>query len=380
MEISPKLKKIIIFSSIGLGVIILGLVAYLIFSKKPAEEIPTEEELPRGEREITTPREERAKKIVALTNEPIVSPAIINKNGGGVIYYLKSNGNVFESSFDGTNVKQTSSATLNGLEKILWSPSADKIISIYNINNQIKKVFFDYISRAATVLNAGIKYIAWSPDGKKIAYNYQSGDIGNISISNPDGNDWKIILNTRMESLLVDWPNPEKIALHQIPSSVSPSHLYTLNAGTGELSKILTDIYGLETIWSQQGDRFIYSQVNSRGEALNLLALKETELASKSLNTSTFASKCVWAKNGITIYCAVPSSISGVLPDDYYKKIFNPSDDFWKIDTETGKKELLAATSETNSYNAKDLLVTSDENYLLFIDSNTGILYSVKLK
>lgn len=381
MEISAKTKKIIIFSLIGLGILILLLIVYLIFIRKPAAppkpvEIPEEIEIP--PEEIARPPIVR--KITALSKEAIVPKPTLNKEKNGIIYYLKSNGNVFESNFDGTSTKQISSANLTNLAKIIWSPDADKVISIYSIGEQIKKIFFDYNTGKASILNPGIKHIAWSLSEDKIAYNYQSGEIGNISIANPDGSDWKIIFNTRMESLLVDWPALNKIALHQMPSSISPSHLYILNPETGELSKILSEIYGLEVLFSPKGDRLIYSQVNSTGENLNLLVLKEGEQMPKSLNVATFASKCVWSTDNISIFCAAPSAISGTLPDDYYKKIFKPVDNFWKIDTETGRKQLASPTSESASYDAVDLLLAPKQDYLFFTDANTGILYSIKLK
>jgi len=89
--------------------------------------------------------------------------------------------------------------------------------------------------------------------------------------------------------------------------------------------------------------------------------------------------KCVWTKDSINIYCAVPQSWppdSMTLPDDYYKNTFLTTDDIWEINTETSEKNLILQ-------GAGDILslgVNSNNTSLILTSKNSRFLYQLNLK
>ena len=142
-------------------------------------------------------------------------------------------------------------------------------------------------------------------------------------------------------------------------------------------TKTLNEFFGLETLWSPDGNNLLYSFTdhNSRNPKLAIL---DNKGSSKNLsNISTLIDKCAWFADSITIVCAIPASWpeSLVLPDDYYKRISLTVDNIWKVNTQTGEKTLVSS----DLGDITNILVEESENSLLFILRNNQFLYRLNL-
>lgn len=321
-------------------------------------------------------------KIRLVSKEPVLSPAI-GEDGKTVKYYTRSSGHVLTSDFIGENLKELSSVTLNGLIKAIWSPDKTKTIGIFSDNNTIKKYFYNYSNGQSALLNNQIGQVAWSPDSKKIAYQFLDPVAGqhNISIANPDGSDWKNIFKTRLDSLIVEWPSKEKISLRQAPSGLAQGLLYALDSATGDFSKILSELYGLSVKWSPKADKILFSATNERGQSPALYLTDSSGTNQKDLKLSGLADKCVWSNDDRTIFCALPQEISNsaVWPDDYYKGLLILADDFYKINLEDNTKTKILGSSSQASFDAQELFLSPKEDYLFFVNKHDGLLYSLKI-
>lgn len=329
-----------------------------------------------------TGQNQTASKIRPLSKEAILSPTI-GENGKTVKYYTRSNGNVYESDFLGENSKQISSVTLNGLLKAIWSPDKTKVIGIFSDNNKIKKYFYNYANNESSLLGEKIGNIAWSPDSKNIAYQFIDSATGqhNISVANPDGTNWKNIFKTRLDDLIVEWPNKEKISLRQPPSGLAQGILYAINATTGDFNKILSDLFGLSIKWSPKADKILFSSTDDRGKNPKLSLSDSSGTNQKDLNLSGLADKCAWSNDDRTIFCALPQEISAnaTWPDDYYKGVVILADDFYKINLETNEKNKILGSSSQTSFDAQEIFLSPKEDYLFFINKHDGLLYSLKI-
>jgi hypothetical protein len=321
-------------------------------------------------------------KLKPISSEPVLAPTI-GADGKTVKYYVKSNGNVFESNFDGDNKKKISSTNLTNILKIIWSPNKEKVIGIFNENNQPKKYLFDYVSGQTALLGAGLGYISWSPDGKQIAYQYSSAteEQSNISTANPDGTGWKNIFKTRLENLIVEWPIKEKISIRTPVSGLAQGLLYAINSQTGAFTKVLSDIYGLNTKWSPKADKILFSFTSGDGKNPALMLADETGSQTKDLKVAGLVDKCVWSLDDRTVFCALPQEISpnATWPDDYYKGLVIVKDDFYKINLETNERTKITGSSLGTGYDAQELFLSPKEDYLFFINRIDGLLYSLKL-
>lgn len=370
-----SLKKILIILIILLVLVVGLLVVYNFFLKKE----PTP---PAAPPTTTTPTTSLTSPIKAISQEPVLSPTIDNQK---VKYYSKNNGYVFESSFDGSEQTRLSSNILLNLLKVIWSPNKDKVIAVFEEDGLLKKYLYDYNTGVSTSLDRNIRWLAWSPTEDKIVYQYYNSQTedNNISLANPDGSQWTNILTTRMKNLIVEWPNSEQIAIRTKPSGLAQSVVYTINLADGDFQKIINETYGLTVLWSPLGDKLLFSETDNQGKNLKLKIADLAKSTTGELSFVTLPEKCVWSQDNRTLFCAVPKNISGsaTLPDDYYKKRVSFTDEFWAInlDIQEAIRIFIPENEGTATYDAKELLLSPQEDYLLFINQKDDLLYSLEL-
>ena len=386
---NTKLKKILIILIILLIIALIGFLVYKFLIKKPAEEYVPGKFPPGKEGEFVPPEEEfipeAELKIKAISKEAVMSPTLTaDKNQ--VIYYLRSNGNIWQSDFDGTNLTQFSNVVLDNLVDVFWSPDKAKSISVFqDKTGSISKYLYDYSAGNVFPLNKYIKDIYWSSDSKKIAYQYYNEftDDNNINTANPDGSSPSTVLRTRMRDLIVEWPKGSEIFLREKPSGLVTNSLYSLNAFSKIFIKTISDTYGLSIKWSPDGSQLLYSKTNSKGKNIAIFTADRSGSNQKPITINTLAEKCVWSQDPRIIFCAIPKNIeeAGILPDDFYKGTFLADDEFWKIDLETEEKtKILEQDEMPETYDAADLFLSPEESYLFFVNKVNGLLYSIKME
>lgn len=382
-------KKLLNIIIILLVVTVSALLVYNFgLKKKPGK--PTDETKPpaAGQPAITAPQP--APRIQVISQERVFWPRL--SADGKKLIYFQTNGNLFESDFSGKEINKISSLALTNLLKVIWpATSQEKVIAIFNENGKTKKYFYDYKSGLSVALGDSIGWINWSPDAKKIVYQFRDfkTDKNTISISNPDGSGWQDIFKTRLENLIVEWPIKEKISLRAPVSGLSQGLLYTLNPANGDFQKILSDFYGLNIKWSPDAKRILFSTTNADGQNLTLFVGDELGQNRKDLKIATLIEKCLWSQDNRALFCAIPQKLSenAVWPDDYYKGKVPVSDEFYKISLETGTQTKLSEQFNEReigydtqfSYDAQNLLLSPKEDYLFFVNRRNGLLYQVRL-
>lgn len=366
------LKKILVILIILLVLTATFLIVYNLFSKEKITDETTEP--------LTPPY--WSGKIKVISQEPAIGATVRKQK---IAYYSISNGNIFESDFDGSNSVRVSSNILTDLLEVLWSPNKNKIVAIFNEKGLPKKYFYDYSLKTTVPLKTQIRWIAWSPNKDKIAYQYYNSqnEDNNISIANPDGSNWNVIFPTRMKNLIVEWPSANKISIRTRPSGLAKSVVYSITLPNNNIEKALGETYGMSVLWSPSGNKILFSETNNEGKNLKLKIADLEEQSIGELNFVSLPEKCVWSQDNRTIFCAVPKKISdlSVLPDDYYKNKVSFSDNFWRInlDTEEAVKIFEGSDGIENSYDAQKIILSPQEDYLFFINKKDGLLYSLEL-
>jgi len=367
-------NRTIILIIIGLVVVAGGVLLYFYYPRGEAPAATGDEGA--GQSELATG------KIKRISQGPVLGVAV---TGQKVKYYSSQNGNVFESDFDGSGAALTSPSVLLNLLKVLWSYDKSKVIAIFEQNGQDKKYSYDYKTGLSTPLDDNIDWISWSPKEDKIAYQYYNPQTeeNNISVANPDGTNWTNIFQTRMKDLIVEWPKSDQVAIRTRPSGLAQSDAYVISLSQSALEKVISQAYGLTLLWSPLGDKVLYSETNNQGKKLKLKLLNLNTKKITEIALVTLPEKCAWSGDNKTIFCAVPQEISNfaILPDDYYKKTVSFDDNFWRINTDEERTTPIysARNEETAAYDAKNLLLSPLEDYLLFINQKDGRLYSLPL-
>jgi Tol biopolymer transport system component len=125
-----------------------------------------------------------------------------------------------------------------------------------------------------------------------------------------------------------------------------------------------------------------YSESFRGSERLSYYDIKSGN--DKSLQVATFSDKCVWANtDNSTIYCAVPKNIpSGIYPDSWYQGISSFTDNFWKINVDTGTTNLIYETgkNDTADVDAMNLRISPDDKYLVFTNKDDLSLWGLKIQ
>ena len=322
---SKKTFYIILTALIGI-IIIGGIIWY--FMLKPKEAAPA------GGIDFTVPGQiKNGANLKVISEGPILS---LIKNNEVILFY-DFKGQLWQLNEAEEKPTLSSQAPIENLAEIIWP----KVISA---------------------------------DGKKIVYQRNNG----LFTSDASGKNQKtLISDLKLKDIILKWPNTNNVALIGKPSGLAAGGLWFLDVRNSNIRKIIGDFFGLEALFSPDGNSFIYSYVDQNGRDLRLAVYKNGNQKIIS-NISTLVDKCVWTKDLINIFCAVPKlwPDSAVLPDDYYKNAFSTSDDIWKINTEIGEKTLIFQYIGSIS----NLAVSNDESHIFFISKENQFLYKLNIK
>ncbi len=363
-------KTIYIILIILAGLLIIGGLVWYFFFRSPA---PTA--APEGPG-FTAPDQESTKQWLPISEGPVVSAHFANDN---TILFYDFSGNLWQFKIGDSKPGLLDQAAIQSPAEIIWSINEKNIVKSGLDQSDINYIFSDFSKKTFANLKNGIKSAAFSPDGAKIAYYISDGlSTNSLYISSPDGKNPKSLIGTlKLRDINLSWPKNNQISIVSKPSGLVTGNLWILNTITLNITKLLSELFGLETLWAPDGNSFVYSYTDQNGQNPELAIYKNN--ASKNIeNVSTLVDKCAWAKDSINIYCAIPLSWPdwATLPDDYYKNAFSTIDGLWKINTETNEKNLIFQGIGDIS----DLDINSDDNSLIFISRNSRFLYQLNLK
>lgn len=376
-------KRLIILISIITGIVFFAILILWLLFRTPTAEKPPIAEPPIGEEPtppITSPEEEEF-AVFKLSDVAAISPTI---SGSKALYYSKLNGNVYETDFKGEDTQPKTNINITDLITTVWSSDKTKAINIYKENEVVKKVFFDFATKKAIQLDSRIKWVSFASDKDRIAYQFIDESLGTnkIAVADPNGLNFQSVFPLRMSDVRVYWPLEDVVAFATAPSGLVPGTAFSKTVSNPEagLTKLVDNANGLTIKYSGDGSRMLYSKTDQFGHSPALSIIKDG--VTDNLNINTISDKCAFSQNN-NIYCAVPRLINGslILPDDFYKNTANFSDIFFKIDATGNRSSIVFDPADLKyDFNATDISVSPNEDYLIFVNKKDGLLYSIKIK
>lgn len=378
------IKKVFIFSSLGLALILLfwGLY-YFVFKPAPGKKSASESV---QEAQAVPLDSGRAKeKMLALTDEEVLAPAL-NEDSTGIKYYSKKDQGFYEITFSGEIRNLLLKKDLPGIEGIFWSPNRKQaIFKFVSVGTDPHFTLFNFETKKGTPLKNNLDSVYWHNDDK-IIYKYYdpAKKERTLNMADPDGTNWKKLADLEFRNLSVSpIPKSGEISFWQSPDAYNESVLRSTSLVSGETKVLFQGKFGADFLWNPEGSSLILSHSNERaGKKIQLGLINNNGGEYKNLEIPTFVSKCAWSRDGKTIYYAQPGSIpeNSILPNDYLSGKFNTIDTFWKINLQNGEKiRLIDLEKIPERVDAKDLFLSLDESGLFFTNRSDGKLYRINL-
>lgn len=377
------LKKVFIFSSLGLALLLFFWGIYtLVF--KPA---PKDSSSPVATESKPSPdkKDPSLEKMTLLTDEPVLAPTL-NEDGSALKYYSQKDQGFYEVSFDGKSRALILKKELPGLTDIFWSP--DKNQAIFKIKPTPATwhfVLFNFSTQKETTLGDNIDDIFWQ-NSNKIIYQYfdAATKTRTLNLSDPDGSNWKKIADLNFTPVFsAGIPQSGFISFWNNPDAYTESILKSASLISSESKIIFQGKFGADFLWSPDGNLLLASHSTERaGKKIQLAVMNSTGGEYKNLEIPTLTVKCAWSKDNKTLYYALPASIpeNAILPNDYFSNIFQTTDTFWKINVLTGEKSRLIDLNKINTkIDSINPFLNSDESLLFFTNRIDGKLYQINL-
>lgn len=307
-------------------------------------------------------------------------------------YMDRATGNVYDTRVDTMKQSRVSNTTIPKVYEALWGNDATTIIARYlkEDNTTIETftgniLFSEEEGGTGTVRGSffsnNIFAVSLSPDGKNVFYMTKDagGAIGTVrSLAD---NKEKMVFSFPFSEWLAQWVSPDTIFLTTKASSDIPGYLYSISAkNTSGLTKVFGGINGLTTLVNDAGTKVLYSSSTRGGFLLNLYDTKTK--TGKNISFPVLPEKCVWGKDGIYVFCAVPVSIPRAsYPDEWYQGVVSFSDRFWKIDTISDSGFFLGNPEELGAgvIDAINPFLSDDERYLFFTNKKDMTLWVLEI-
>jgi hypothetical protein len=396
-----------------LTLIILGFVAWWLFSHEnkavPASQpAQTNQNLfPYGQNATSSSNGSEAsggQGTVIVGNSPTTPPALVhitmtpvsgaiflpegkNSSTTTLRYIDRATGHIYDYSFDtGTSTEVTNTTIPKVYEGSFSSTGARAYLQTLDESSQIETVSAA-VPTAATTGPTALTDVRFLPKNIiSIATNASSlfylvktanGSAGYVSAL--DGTKASQVVSPSLSELIAAWQSPS-ITLTTKASASAGGYFFNVNTKTGGLTPLIDDIPGL-TAFANPAGTFVFGS-ESGGGTIQSFIYDEKKGATRTIPLSTLADKCAWSRiNPNAIYCAVPTSTSGNLPDDWYQgNISLSSDNIWKISADTGVTNIIDFLSERNpNIDAEKLSLDGNEKWVAFTDKQDLTLWALRI-
>lgn len=321
--------------------------------------------------------------LFRVSAEPVAGAVVFNKNASTTLvrYVDRSTGHIYDADLATLVKTKISNQTLPKIYEAYFRLDGNAVLlrSLKEDSDTVENLYLTLTSTtSSTFLRGDIGSVAVG-SGNILFYILR--DTSSIVSSAFDGSKPK----TLFTSPFTDWrlvAAGNSLVLYTKASTDVAGYAYTLSTSGGALTKLLGPLNGLIATPDASGKRTLYSYVENgrtRTFAKNLTSNALTEIL-----PATLAEKCVWSvKKAGMLFCAVPADPPGVgEPDLWYRGTTHFSDRFWLFDTNQDIAQVLVEPKSSLGIDldAVSLKLSSNENYLVFINKNDLSLWSLKLE
>ncbi len=299
-----------------------------------------------------------------------------------VRYIERQSGNVYAFRIHDRLLTRISNKTLPGIQEAVWTSNGERAFARYLTRAADGT---EHVDTYALPSDGGEGYFL-EQDLEQVAVQgtstvfsllpNSSGSIG--SLSAPDGTNVRTLFTSTLARLTTRFAGNDLVATTKASSGLD-GYAFLVNRATGSFTRLLGPFRSLSTLPNPSGTSLLYSYTE-RGK----LAAQVLDIASHTatpLPLATLSEKCAWAPKGRTLYCAVPTSVGGNLPDDWYQGAYSFTDRLWRIDLDTRLATLIVDPKQVGEVEIDAIALTMDPeaDVLIFTNKRDGSLWSYDL-
>lgn len=278
------------------------------------------------------------------------------------IIFLDQNRRLISFNLKNKTPSEKGQISLEQIRDVIWSPTKMQFLAKTDKADEIHWWFYDMEKNTQKDLGTKIQNPIWSITGEKIFYQFfdEFTDKNELSTANPDGSSWRQLANLPS---LVDYQlfllDSERIILLEEPSDVSTSKISLFNLKSLKLDDLIEQNGNVEIIIPPDKNRFFF---RNPAQPLSVQIYDINGKNQQTFGQSFDFHKFVWQDKDLIF--AIRESGKN-------------SDNFYKINLETGKKTTLYQSTDKDSFEAINLMLTQDNKTLYFTSNN--YLYKLNL-
>lgn len=276
--------------------------------------------------------------ISPATSTASVSAAVTTGTSAGDVeirYIDRQSGNIYAYRAVARSLTRISDKTLPGIQEASWLPNGSMVLVRFLSDSAGAESLSTY---ALPADGSDGYFLADNLDeaqivGSNSIFTLSAGSESSIgAIARLDGSDSSTVFTSPMSSLVV-YPAGKGYIAATKPASEIGGYAFSVNPNNGAFTPILGPLDGLSVLPSPSGQLVLYSYTD--GTTYHMGVFNLTNGSATALPVATMTEKCVWSPDSSELYCGIPTSFVGNLPDDWYQGAVSFTDRIWSIDLTT---------------------------------------------
>lgn len=290
----------------------------------------------------------------------------------------RQSGNIYTFRVHDRLLTRISNRTLPGIQDAVWTSDGSRAFARYLTRSADGTERVDTYALPADggegyFLEQNLERV--SVLGTSTVLSLLGGAGGTVgTLSNPDGTNARTAFTSPLASIVASLTAGNIIATTKASSGLD-GYSFLVSRADGSFTRLLGPFRGLVTLPNPEGTSVLYSYTDRNRTYLQVIDTSSRTVT--ALPLSTFAEKCAWTPGGLAVYCAVPTALSGNMPDDWYQGAQTFSDRIWRIDLSTRLATLVVDPGQVADVAIDAVALSIDRmgDILVFTNKKDGTLW-----
>lgn len=315
------------------------------------------------------------------TTTSSTSVASVTTNSDIAVHYIdRASGNIYEYLAKKQSLTRIGNKTLPGIQLASWLPDGSMAFVQFLSNTNGVEHVETYALQATSTNGYFLQedLAQATAVGSHSVFTLVAGTDSSIgTIANADGSKPSTLFTSPLTSIQL---YPAGTGYIAVPHATNSLAGYAFAVGSsGIFTPILGPLNGLSVLPSPSGKQMLFSYTDNSG--LHMSMYDGVAGAVTNFPIVTLAEKCVWTSDSTSLYCAVPTTLSGTLPDAWYQGAVSFSDRIWKINIVTHTASLVLDPTEKakQQIDAVNLTIDPQNQLLVFRNKKNSSLWAYNI-